>query len=124
MKETEEVVAITTIKEHQPICTMINTLTVKPENQQTLMTYLKEMTEEVVVTAPGFISANFHLSKDGTRIINYAQWRSLEDLQAMLRQNPHHVQRCNELSEHIEIRFDLEVVYCAYPSKARVQEHA
>ncbi|GHO61416.1 antibiotic biosynthesis monooxygenase [Ktedonobacter sp. SOSP1-52] len=111
---------VTTIQENQPICTMINTLTVKPENQQKLLDYLRAMTEEVVVTAPGFISANFHLSQDGTKIINYAQWRSLADLQAMLAKNPHHVKQCNALAENIEIRTDLTVAYCAYPSEALV----
>lgn len=108
----------TSILPSQPICTMINTLTVKPENQRKLMDYLKQMTDEVVVHCPGFISANFHLSKDGTRVINYAQWRSLADLQAMLTQNSHHVKQCQELAESIDARFDLDVVYCAYPGES------
>jgi hypothetical protein len=115
MSETKENTSVTTIVPGQQICTMINTLTVKPEKQQELMDYLRVMTEEAVVPAPGFISANFHLSKDGTQIINYAQWRSIEDLKAMLAQNPHHVKHCEEMAEHIEVRFDLTVVYCAYP---------
>lgn len=120
MSETKDTARVTTIVENQPICTMINTLTVKPEKQQELMDYLKAMTEEAVVTAPGFISANFHLSKDGTRVINYAQWRSIQDLQAMLAQNPHHVKHCEELAENIEVRVDLEVTYCAHPKEALV----
>jgi heme-degrading monooxygenase HmoA len=116
--------SVTTIVSGRPICTMINTLTVKPEKQQELMNYLKEMTQEVVVTAPGFISANFHLSEDGTRIINYAQWRSIEDLRAMLAANPHHVQHCTELAEHIEIRTDLTVVYSAHPHDVLVKQEA
>jgi aromatase len=108
----------TVVEPHRPICTLINTLTVKPEHQQQLFAYLKRMTDEVVVHCPGFISANFHLSKDGTRVINYAQWRSLADLQAMLAQNQHHVQRCQELAESIDARFDLDVVYSAYPEQA------
>lgn len=107
----------TVISPGQQICTMINTLTVKPENQQQLFEYLKHMTDEVVVRCPGFISANFHLSKDGTTLVNYAQWRSLADLQAMLAQNGHHVKRCQELAESIEAKFDLDVVYCAYPDE-------
>lgn len=108
----------TTVEPHRPICTLINTLTVKPEQQQPLFEYLKRMTDEVVVHAPGFISANFHLSKDGTRIINYAQWRSLADLQAMLEQNRHHVEYCKQMAEAIDARFDLDVVYSAYPQQA------
>jgi aromatase len=108
----------------QQICTMINTLTVKPEKQQEALDYLRHMTEEVVVPAPGFISANFHLSKDGTHIVNYAQWRSLEDLQVMLKSNPHHVKKMQELTEQIDIMTDLTVEYCAYPSQALVGQNA
>lgn len=31
---------------------------------------------------PGYISASFHKSKDGRRVINYAQWRSPKDIEA------------------------------------------
>lgn len=50
---------------------------------------------------PGFISANFHKSYDGKRIVNYAQWRSRDDFEAML-QNPEaipHMKRAAELAE-------------------------
>lgn len=114
-KTEQPAATTTTIEPAQPICTMINTLTVKPEKQQELMEYLKQMTADAVINAPGFISANFHLSKDGTRIINYAQWRSVADLQAMLAQNQEHVKHCQELSETIDVKADLEVTYCAYP---------
>jgi len=116
-----ETATITTIVPGQPICTMINTLTVKPGKQAELLAYLKKMTEEDVVISPGFISANFHVSEDGTRVINYAQWRSIEDLRAMLARHPEHVQRCRELAEQIEIRTDLKVAYCAH-APANTQE--
>jgi aromatase len=112
----------TTIVPARQICTMINTLIVKPENQQELIDYLRQMTEEAVVNCPGFISANFHLSKDGTRIVNYAQWQSIGDLQAMLAQNQHHVKRCQELSESIDVQADFDVVYCAYPDRVPVPQ--
>jgi heme-degrading monooxygenase HmoA len=32
----------------------------------------------------GFVSANIHKSLDGKRVVNYAQWRSREDFEAML----------------------------------------
>ena len=31
----------------------------------------------------GFVSANIHKSLDGVRVVNYAQWRSREDFEAM-----------------------------------------
>ncbi len=36
---------------------------------------------------PGLVSASIHRSFDGTKIIDYAQWRSREDFEAMTR-NP------------------------------------
>jgi heme-degrading monooxygenase HmoA len=33
--------------------------------------------------APGFISASLHRGLDGTKVTMYAQWRSVEDYQAM-----------------------------------------
>ena len=33
---------------------------------------------------PGFSSANIHVSTDGTRVVNYAQWDSAEAYAAML----------------------------------------
>jgi heme-degrading monooxygenase HmoA len=36
---------------------------------------------------PGFISASIHRSADGTKVINYAQWRSQADFDA-LKDNP------------------------------------
>ncbi len=36
---------------------------------------------------PGFVAANIHKSSDGERVANYAQWRSREDFEAMLK-NP------------------------------------
>jgi heme-degrading monooxygenase HmoA len=36
---------------------------------------------------PGFVSANIHRSLDGKRVVNYAQWESLEAFEAM-RKNP------------------------------------
>jgi quinol monooxygenase YgiN len=56
-----------------------------PENQQRLLDLAKE---EVVkaMENPGLISANFHRSLDGTRVINYGQWRSQEDIEALTKQ--------------------------------------
>ena len=36
---------------------------------------------------PGFVSASIHRSFDGAKVVNYAQWRSRADFEAM-RQNP------------------------------------
>ena len=75
---------MTTIDPSADVVTLINVFTVAPENQQQLLDVLTEATTSVVAAMPGFVSANFHRSLDGTRVTNYAQWRSREDLEAML----------------------------------------
>ena len=67
--------------------TLINVFTVEPANQRQLLELLARATETSVRHAPGFISASLHRSLDGTKVTMYAQWRSVEDYQAM-RENP------------------------------------
>lgn len=76
---------MTTIETGRDIATLVNVFTVEPERQQELLDVLIEATEQVISKMPGFISANFHRSLDGTRVVNYAQWRSRDDLETMLR---------------------------------------
>ena len=51
------------------------------------MDLLIQATETSMRHLPGSISANIHRSLDGTKVANYAQWRSVEDFQAM-QKNP------------------------------------
>jgi quinol monooxygenase YgiN len=71
----------------QQVVTMVNVFTVAPENQQRLVELIVEATETVMRDVDGFVSANIHSSLDGTRVVNYAQWRSVEHFEAMHR-NP------------------------------------
>jgi quinol monooxygenase YgiN len=75
---------MTTIDPSADVVTLINVFTVAPENQRRLLDVLTEATTSVVAAMPGFVSANFHRSLDGSRVTNYAQWRSREDMEAML----------------------------------------
>lgn len=72
---------------NQSVITMVNIFTVHPEDQEELVKLLVEATESVMRGQPGFVSANIHTSVDGTRVVNYAQWRSIEDFETM-RANP------------------------------------
>ncbi len=74
----------TTIRTDQEIATLVNVFTVKPADQQTLVDLLVEATEQTMLHRCGFISANIHASLDQTKVVNYAQWASPEDVQAML----------------------------------------
>jgi heme-degrading monooxygenase HmoA len=91
---------MTAISEGQDLVTLINVFTVAPEDQQRLVDILVEATEAVIDKLPGFISANIHRSHDGTRVVNYAQWRRREDFEAMLK-NPAaipHLQQAAQLA--------------------------
>lgn len=72
----------TTIDPQQDVMTMINVFTVEPEHQQELTDVLAEATT-FMLELPGFVSANLHRSLDGARVINYVQWRSRADYDAM-----------------------------------------
>ena len=74
---------MTVITAHTDHTTLINVFTVQPERARELVDLLTAATEEVMQHIDGFISANIHLSADGTRVVNYAQWRSAEAMQAM-----------------------------------------
>lgn len=72
-----------------------------PQDQQALIDVLVEATEKVMNTQPGFLSANIHKSLDGTQVVNYAQWRSREDFEAMLTRSEvlPHMQAANRLAK-------------------------
>jgi len=78
---------VTRISAKSDVVTLINVFTVEPANQRRLVELLTEATEASVRRAPGFVSASLHCSTDGTKVTMYAQWRSIDDYQAM-RQDP------------------------------------
>jgi quinol monooxygenase YgiN len=91
---------MTVITEHADHATLINVFTVEPERARQLADLLAAATEDVMRHIDGFISANIHVSTDGTRVVNYAQWRNAAAFQAML-QNPaaqQHMAACAELA--------------------------
>lgn len=107
---------MTTITAHADHTTLINVFTVQPDRARTLADLLTAATEEVMRHVDGFISANIHLSTDGTRVVNYAQWRSADAFQAMLA-NPdarHHMAACAELADGYEPHlYTVESVHTA-----------
>src|SRR5712675_1355213 len=76
---------MTYISTKSSVVTLINVFTVEPANQQRLVDLLTEATEVSVRQAPGFVSASLHRSTDGTKVTMYAQWRSIDEYQAMRR---------------------------------------
>lgn len=76
-----------TIEKGTRLLTLVNVFTVSPDKQGQLADLLVRATEETMQHMPGFISASIHRSLDGTRVVNYAQWRSQSDF-AALRDDP------------------------------------
>jgi len=60
------------------LVTLINVFETKPELQQEQIDQWLGSFERMK-EAPGLIGAALHRSTDGTRVINYAQWRSKMD---------------------------------------------
>ena len=75
------------ITKDRKLITLINIFTVSPEKQAELVGLLTQATDSAVRQVPGFISASLHRGLDGTKVVMYAQWRSIDEYQAM-RQHP------------------------------------
>jgi heme-degrading monooxygenase HmoA len=95
---------VTHISQRGDVVTLINVFTVAPEDQQRLLDLLVEATESVMRGRPGFVSANLHRSLDGTKVANYAQWRSREDFEGMLEdpETAMHMRGAAEIAENFE----------------------
>ena len=74
-----------TISKDGKVLSLINIFTVEPAKQRELVDLLIRATETSVRHVTGFVSAALHRSLDGTKVVMYAQWRSIEDYQAMRR---------------------------------------
>ena len=66
-----------TIEANTEVVTQINVFTVPEGGQQALIDFLTEAAK-FASTTPGWISASVHRSRDGTRVVNYAQSESIE----------------------------------------------
>jgi len=94
---------------------LINVFTVAPELQQTLIDLWQRATDDVMRHMPGFISANLHRSLDGTKVVNYAQWESMEAFNAM-RQHPtsgEHVKALAEIGASAPILCEVVSIHSA-----------
>ena len=89
-----------TIQQEDKLFTLVNVFSVKPENQQKLADLLLEA-GETMKQIPGFVSASLHNSYDGNYVVNYVQWRTQENFDAMLHhpQALPHMQAAADLAE-------------------------
>jgi len=84
--------------------TFINTFHTDRSRQGAIVAALARFTEDVTVSLPGFVGTAVHTSIDGARVVNYVQWRSGEDMNAM-RADPRfaaHMADLNGLADRIE----------------------
>ncbi|SRR5579872_6852822 len=68
------------VSQENNLITLINVFETRPEQQQVLLDELSRFASAVVKGEPACLGAALHRSADGTRVVNYAQWRSQEDL--------------------------------------------
>src|ERR1700734_4608 len=103
-----------TIQGATPPVTLINVLPRPPERAAELAELLRLATEEKMQFVPGFVSANIHVSTDGTRVINYAQWQSTQAYQAVF-EDPSvraHMEGCAAVATSFEPRlYTVESVH-------------
>lgn len=93
--------------------TFINTFTVEPDNAEALLGNLKKATKEIFRDKAGFISVNLHMSHDRTKVVNYAQWRSKADYEAMskLPDVQEHMKKAGALAKGFDpVDYDLREV--------------
>lgn len=95
--------------------TLINIFEVDKSTQQELVAVLGEVTEQVMRHQPGFVSANLHTSLDGTRVVNYAQWRSREDFEATMADPDaqRHLRRVGEVARGTPHLYSVAAVHHA-----------
>jgi hypothetical protein len=61
------------------VLTLLSTFTCADARQGELVAAIEKSINETVSQIDGFISASVHASLDRTRVVNYMQWRSVED---------------------------------------------
>ena len=62
-----------------------------PATAEEMIEDIAEVVERWFGPDPRFVSASFHLSDDGRRVLNYAQWTSRADYQAFMDEAPDEV---------------------------------
>lgn len=72
-----------TIAVTKEVTTLINILTVEPEDQPKLIQLLRENIDNVVARLDGWVSTSFIAAEDRRRVAIYSQWRNVAAVEAM-----------------------------------------
>jgi quinol monooxygenase YgiN len=91
------------------LVTLINVFETKPEQQQELIDNWIRFVDSVR-GEPGMIGTALHRSTDGTRVVNYAQWRSEADLDSFVKKYHEQMDTRRPLAERVDPHL-YEVVY-------------
>ena len=62
---------------------LINLLKVEPGNQDALIALLKQNTETVIRTLPGWKTTRLIAAKDGAGVVIYSEWETASAIEAM-----------------------------------------
>ncbi len=73
----------TVIDDERPVFTLINKFTTTAESAPKIVESLRSFTEHSTMGRPGFVGASIHVSRDGSRVVNYVQWDDEASYRAM-----------------------------------------
>lgn len=107
------------IKKESGLVTLINVFETKPEQQQALIDNWIRFVD-AVKGEPGMIGTALHRSTDGTRVVNYAQWRSEQDLNHFTKKYRENMKARGQFAERVDPHV-YEVVYL-YEQQFNVKE--
>ncbi len=102
------------------VATSVSVFTVDPVRQRELVELLTVNAEKLLRHQPGFLGAGIHASLDGTRVLNYMQWRDEESARTMLA-NPEmreHLSTAKAMASVEPVRYKVESVHRPRPSKS------
>ena len=74
-----------TIDPRTGVLTLINVYDVEPAKLGELADALRDMTDRSIRHQPGFIPVCIHVSFDGEKVVNFAQWQSKEHFKGFMK---------------------------------------
>ena len=100
---------MTTLDPQNAYATLINTFEVDPSKADKLIEVLHEASN-TMRKLHGFVSANLHVSTDKTRVVNYVQWQTHADFEAMHKNpdaKPHMKEAADLAKSYDPVFYDL-----------------
>ena len=100
-----------TIRTDGQVITLVNVFKVEPAKLASLLDALRDGTETFFSKMPGFVSSSVLTARDGSRAINYSQWKGADDI-TTFRKDPRfapYIQRLQALATAEGI--ECEVAY-------------